>query len=277
MARNAERIPIAEAPNPPETPDPAPTAEQPLTVNIPVNFVELPSAGRFYADEHPLYSQPVVEIKFMTTREEEILNSPTLVRRGLAIDRLIQSLLIDKKIKVQSLLIGDKNAILVAARSDAYGSDYNINVTCPICTERDQISCDLEELSHKELADDVEINENRNVIITLPRTKAKVELRFLTGQDEEVINKFSKKGKKYKMENNLSLQYKQMIVSINGDPSRLKIAEFIDKMPAFDSRYLRTKYQEIAPDVDLGFDFYCQHCGEEQRMEVPITVNFFWP
>ena len=278
MARNATRIQTVQEDKPELTsPQQPATVEQPLTVNIPTNFVELPSAGRYYPQEHPLHNQEVVEIKFMTTKEEEILNSPALVQRGLAIDRLIRSVLVNKSIDSKTLLIGDKNAILVAARSDAYGSDYEIGVTCPVCAEKNEVLIDLSELSFKENESDIKMSEKGTPLLTLPRTQAEVELRFLTGKDEEIITKFSKKAKKRGIENNLTLQYKQMIVSIDGDSSVIKISNFISDMPAFDSRYLRKKYHEACPDIDLGFDFSCQYCGEEQQMEVPITVNFFWP
>ena len=185
----------------------------------------------------------------------------------------------DKSIKPNTLLLGDKNAILTAARIDAYGSDYSVNITCPQCSEISETVVDLSSFKPKatQATEDAEVNDKGNLILKLPRSGALVEVRFLTTHDEEIINKFAKKNKKVGIEKMITLQYKQMIISINGSESILNISRFIDSMPAFDSKYLRTTYQELAPDMDLNFDFGCPHCDTDQQMEVPITVGFFWP
>ena len=283
MSRNAERLASHNATTETThnaTPETTPAStEQSLTFKVPTSFVELPSEGKFYSAEHALCNQNVVEIKNMTTREEEILNSQSLIQRGLAVDRLVESILVDKSIEASSLLLGDKNAILTAARIDAYGENYDVTITCPVCSEPNETVIDLSSLKRKnpESMENIEINNKGNVVLELPRTGAVVELRFLTTKDEGIINKFTKKNKKLGLEKMITLQYKQMIVSVNGSESILDISKFIGSMPAYDSRFLRKKYQEIVPDLDLGFNFACRLCGEEQSLEVPITVGFFWP
>ena len=90
---------------------------------FPTEMVDLPSKGYFYANGHPL-SSGKVEVKYMTAKEEDILTSQNLIQQGLVIDKLLQSLIVDKSIKLGDLLIGDKNAIMVAARVLGYGKDY---------------------------------------------------------------------------------------------------------------------------------------------------------
>merc|ERR1712072_741327 len=96
-------------------------------------FVELPSGGQFYHKNHPLYKKEVVEIRYMTARDEDVLTSPTLLRKGLALDKFIQGIIVDQNVKVDDLLIADKSAIMIAARTTGYGPEYTIKVRCPEC------------------------------------------------------------------------------------------------------------------------------------------------
>ena len=121
---------------------PAPTApvstqapeEGGLAYVVPTEFVELPSRGEHYPEDHPFQNKEVVEIRHMTAKDEDILTSRSLLKKGLAIDRLIQSILVDKTVDTDSLLIGDKNAILVQTRIHAYGPTYDTRVLCPACS-----------------------------------------------------------------------------------------------------------------------------------------------
>jgi hypothetical protein len=70
--------------------------------------VDLPSQGRFYAQGHPLHGQDSIEIKQMTAKEEDILTSRTLLKKGVALDKLIESLIVNKAINPSTLLIGDR-------------------------------------------------------------------------------------------------------------------------------------------------------------------------
>jgi len=268
MSRNVKRIrkpsepPIQSAP------------EQPLTYSPPTTHVSLPSGGAFYPPEHPLHGEDAIEVKHMTTREEEILTSPTLMKTGLVVDRLIESVVVNKRITPESLLLGDKNAILVGLRIDAYGEEYEIEVNCPTCTSTRSPRIDLTTLG---TVGEGESTANGTFLVELPRTGAKVELRPLTGKDEKELAKTAKKHQKYGLaDRHLTLQYQLMIVSVNGDSNPLAITSFVENLPAFDSRELRKAYKKINPDVDMRFNFQCDICSHEQVMEVPITANFFW-
>ena len=87
-----------------------------LSYVAPTEHVELPSEGRYYPPGHPLYKQDTVEIRYMTARDEDILSSQALLRKGLAIDRMLENLFTNQEITVDDLLVGDKNALVLAAR-----------------------------------------------------------------------------------------------------------------------------------------------------------------
>ena len=264
--------------------DPAPAvaeATNTLEFSTPTEIVDLPSKGRFYSEGHPLHNQETIEIKYMTAKDEDILTSPTLLKKGLAIDRFIQNVLLDKRIKVPSLLSGDKNAILVSSRINGFGAEYTTKVTCPNCATVSENSFDLSEVQAYE-GDDVEdydivATEHNTFVIKLPRTKFEVEVRLLTSKDEnELAAKMQANKKRSAHETNLTDQLRKIIVSVNGNDELKTIDLFMANLPAFDSRYLRAAYQKVVPGLDMTQYFACQACGFEKEVDIPLTVDFFW-
>ena len=262
--------------------DPAPAvAQAPTTLDFSTPTEILPSKGRFYPEGHPLHNQETVEIKYMTAKDEDILTSPSLLKKGLAIDRFIRNILLDKRIGVQTLLSGDKNAILVSSRINGFGADYTTKVNCPACTVPSENTFDLSEV---EIYDgdafeehDVVTTDHGTFIVKLPRTKFEVEVRLLTNQDEnELAAKMKANKKRSAHETNLTDQLRKIIVSINGVEDLGTINQFLANLPAFDSRYLRAAYQKVVPGLDMTQHFACETCGYEKEVDIPLTVDFFW-
>lgn len=263
--------------SPPETNSPL----TPLEFVIPTEFVELPSRGEFYPEGHPLHKQDSVEIKHMTAKEEDLLTSRTLIKKGIVLDRFLSSILIDKNIDTNSLLIGDKNAILVAARISGYGPIYETKVACPSCGEKSDFAFNLEddlELQEPEEQDLPELLDNGNFIIEAPLTGWQIECKLLTGEDETKMARKQENNRKVGIKNDSQLidQLNMIIVSISGHTDRATINQAIQVMPASDSRHLRTTYQKCVPNVDLTQVFTCSVCDHSQPMEVPLSADFFW-
>jgi predicted RNA-binding Zn-ribbon protein involved in translation (DUF1610 family) len=245
----------------------------------PTEFIEIPSGGRYYAPGHPLHNQETIEIKHMTAKEEDILTSKTLLKNGRALDKLISNVICDKNIKSQGLLLCDRNAIIIAARSSGYGSDYHTKVTCPNCGTVSKRTFDLSEpviyggdnWQHY----DIEKLENGNHMITLPVSNFKVEVRLLDGKDELTIFKLvqSKKNEA----NSITEQMSMFIVSVEGHTQKNVIKHFIENVPSSQSRYLRDAFHCITPSIKIVRDFECDECGYEQEMEVSLGTDFFWP
>ena len=264
--------------------DPAPAAAEvsnTLDFSTPTEIVDLPSKGRFYSEGHPLHNQETIEIKYMTAKDEDILTSPTLLKKGLAVDRFMQNIVINKRINVQSLLSGDKNAILVASRINGFGADYTTKVTCPACATVAENTFDLSEVQEylgDDLGDyDISPTEQGTFIVKLPRTGFEVEVRLLNNRDEnELAAKMQQKKKRSAHETNLTDQLRKIIVSVNGVEELNIINQFIANLPAFDSRYLRAAYLRVVPGLDMTQDFTCEACGFEKEVDIPLTVDFFW-
>ena len=243
---------------------------------VPTELVELPTRGVFYPEGHSLHNKQEIEIKTMTAKEEDLLVNKSLLQKGVALDRVLQSLIVDPRIRLEDLFIGDKNAIIVAARISAYGSDYNVNVSCPGCNVSQKYSFDLEENNIRFIKDiDVEgvvLTERGTFRMVLPKSEAAIEVKLLSGHDEKQLL-----GKGKKSDPSLTQQFKTFITSVNNVEDRALVNQFIDVMPAYDSKYLRETYSKIIPNIDLTQYFECSNCGHSQDMEVPFTVEFFWP
>jgi hypothetical protein len=258
------------------------TQNSPLSFVAPTEFVDLPSKGQLYPEGHPLKGKDKVEIKFMTAKEEDILTSRSLIKKGVAIDRMLESLLVDRAIKVENLLLGDKNALIVGARISGYGASYKTNITCPSCGVNCKHDFDLEKLTHVK-ADNLEdlgvtLTNNNTFTFNLPKTKATVEVRPLTGKDELELSELIEKKKKANLpEESSTSQMKTYLVSVNGNRDKNVIKQFVDNLPALDARQMRLIYRQIVPNVDMTQQFICSSCAFEQDMEVPFTVDFFWP
>jgi len=268
--------------NPVPGPTQGPGQSSLLNFSMPTEIVDLPSKGMFYPKNSTLSGRESIEIKFMTAKDEDILTSPSLLKKGVAIDRMLENIILDKTINPTDLLIGDRNALLVAARVTGYGRAYEVNVTCPSCGETHDNEFDLgdyEQYYKNETEEgSFNITENGSLQIELPKTGFMVEFRPLNGRDENQMAK----ARLMKVKNNLPSSqltdmFKRMIVSINGVDDRSQISEFVDNMPALDSRFLRLAYQDAVPNLELSQAVECPHCGYTTEMEVPITGEFFWP
>ena len=171
----------------------------------PTEFVDLPSEGKYYPEGHPLNGVNSVEIRYMTAKDEDILTSQTLLKRGIAIERLLQNIIVDKTIKIDELLVGDKNALIVAARITGYGEGYDINITCPVCSVSSPHTVDLSELRTNYVSDDilkefdVEKTSNGTFIVSLPKSKVNVEVKLLNGRDERQLSARSEQRKKHNL------------------------------------------------------------------------------
>ena len=274
--RPSEPPPLNNIQESPTNPEAQPQALQFVT---PTEFVELPTKGRFYPEGHPLHNVDVVEIKHMTAKDEDILTSKALLKKGLAIDRFLQNIIVDKRIRVEDLYVGDKNAIIVSSRINGYGREYSTRVTCPVCSSADEFTFDLgtakvktpDEAECKHLSED-------KFLVKLPKMNVDVIIRLLTGKDEKKLLQINERAKKQKMpEANLTTQLMMFIVSVNDVSDPLVIRNLVQNMPASDSRFLRDAYKNLCPDIDLTQWYSCDVCGNEEEMEVPFTTDFFWP
>ena len=239
---------------------------------FPTEMVELPSKGYFYYDGHPL-SSGKVEVKYMTAKEEDILTSQNLIQQGTVIDKLLESLIVDKSIKLEDLLIGDKNAIMVAARILGYGKNYEFTY------DGEEHKVDLSTLNPIDL-DFSKFTKGKNEFnFKLPNSEREIVFKLLTQKDENEVDSelVARKKLNKHQSTELTTRMKKMILSVDGNSDRTFINNFIDnEFLSIDSLAFRQYLAEITPDVDMNTTVV-NSAGEEIEVTLPVTLRFFWP
>ena len=241
-------------------------------VKFPTEVVDLPSQGLLYPKDSPL-SSGTIEIKYMTAREEDILTSANLIKKGIVIDKLLEALIVDKSIKLDDMLLGDKNAILIASRILAYGKEYEVEI------DGKEVVVDLTTLKEKKLDEKIVVNGSNEFDFQLPATKRKLTFKLLTQSDEKSMDKeiegYKKIGDGIGYETTTRL--KHQILSVDGDAKKASINSFVDnEFLSRDSRDFRAHVNSINPDVEMK-SVYIDEDGNEKEFTVPMTVTFLWP
>jgi len=237
---------------------------------FPTEVVELPSKGLLYAKESPL-SSGTIEMKYMTAKEEDILTNQNFITNGTVIDKLLQALIVDKSINYSDLLVGDKNALLVAARILGYGADYEFDY------QGEKVTVDLTQIKNKDLSDNLNTEGKNEFSYTTPSTETLLTFKLLTHGDENKIEREIKGLKKINKESSaeLSTRLKYIILSVNGSTEQQDIRSFVDnRFLARDSRAFRKHIADIMPDADIRF---YPDGGSEEGVQIPIGIGFFWP
>jgi len=244
---------------------------------FPTEEVTLPSKGLIYPPENPL-SKGVVEMKYMTAKEEDILTNESYIKKGTVIDKLLQSLIVTP-INYDDLVIGDKNALLVASRVLGYGKDYTFKVKNKQ-GEDEEHTIDLTELEDKELQEEFLLEKGKNEFeFTLPTTKKVITFKLLNTRDERKIDAEVKSLKQTtKVENLLTTRLKHMILSVDGDYETKTIRDFVDnQFLSKDTRAFRDYLAKIQPDVDMKITLEMEDGDVKEDIQLPIGITFLWP
>jgi len=240
---------------------------------FPSEVIDLPSGGKVYPKESPL-SDGKLEIKYMTAREEDILTSQNLIKKGIVIDKLMDSLILTEGVSSDDLVVGDKNAVMVAARILAYGPEYECEISHPSGTGKKTFTFNLADCPFKKLPDDINSNEFE---IKLPISKSTITFKLLNGKDEreitEELNQVNKLGTEVSPE--LTTRLRHVITSVEGDSSTNIITSFVQNLLARDSIFLREEIARVSPDIELEQEVEWE--GETVKVGIPMTVQFFWP
>jgi hypothetical protein len=245
--------------------------------SFPTEVIDLPSKGLIYPESSPL-SSGTIELKYMSAKEEDILTNANFIEKGIVIDKLLQSMIVDKKIDYNELISGDKNAILFAARILGYGSEYPIEITDKY-GKKIPVTIDLSSLKNKEIDKSLFVEGKNEFDFILPQSKVTVTFKLLNSKDEATIDA-ELKGLKKAFPNDsfdITTRLKHQIVAINGDSSAEKVRYFVDNMLLTDSRALRKYINEITPDLELTFSYEDSKGDVVEGVSIPMNINFLYP
>ena len=235
--------------------------------------IDLPSEGRVYPKDSPLATGKI-EIKYMTAREEDILTSQNLIKKGVVIDKLLDSLILTSGVKADDLILGDKNAVMVAIRVLAYGPEYACEVINPNTGNTFNHTFNLADCPFKKLPKEINTNSFE---LTLPISKIKISFKLLTGKDEKLIDEELKQLNKVGTEVSpeLTTRLRHTVTSVDGDNSAATINKFVENLLSRDSLYMRQEIAKVSPDIELQQEIELE--GDTVTVDIPMTVNFFWP
>ena len=244
----------------------------------PVETINLPSGGKYYPKGHPLRENGgLLELKYMTAKEEDILTSTNLIQNGTVIDKLLESLVVHEGVKAVDLTTGDVNAVLLASRVLAYGKDYNVKFECQECQSPIEVVVDLTQLeSPDELLDADDsghchfTTDNGLEIVIKPLLRG--EELTIERNNKIVDTKYNKRAS-----SEVTSRLKTIIVSINGETDKNVLMSMIDNLVVADTKKIREELVKINPTVDTMLEFTCENCSHTMKGGMPIGVDFFWP
>ena len=255
--------------------------DTPKKFEFPSEVVDLPSQGYFYDPTSPLASGKI-DIKYMTAREEDILTSQNLIKKGVVLDRLLEALIVTPGVQLNDILVGDKNAIFVASRILAYGKDYKVKFKDPSNNEDVEDTIDLAKIEPKEFDFEKHDRGSNMFSFELPYSKKNIHWSLLTHRDEQNIDAELKSMKKFSKNKHetaeVTTRLKYVIKALDGDEDKSKIKSFVDRdLLARDSLAFREYIKENTPDLDMTFNFESDDTGYTERMTIPLGVDFFYP
>lgn len=276
MGRNSDRLGRDNKAEPAE----APPTMSPLNFVAPTEIVDLPSKGQGYPEGHPLNGKDFIEIRYMTAKDEDTLANQSLLKKGIALERVLENIIIDANISPLSLLVCDRNAIVIRARATAYGANYDAIVSCPKCATKNMMTFDLMSpkieggLKEGEASDVTYIGDGLYQT-KMPGTKFTVKFRLANGEDENRIMEMAISGKT--VEFGAVEQYKKMIKSVEGFTEEEVIHSYVDNMIVTDASHLKKCLKGCTTSIRISETLTCKNCSNEQEVDVPFGTDFFWP
>ena len=261
------------------------------TFVVPTEFVDLPTRGSFYADTSTMYGVERVEVKYMTAKEEDILVNQDYVSRGIVFDKLVESIMVDKSIKVEDISDIDKVAIMASARKTGYGESFVQNFTCEACKKDVDFEFNLETLIENALGESEEnpegasFDEEKGLFTyDLPVSKYKVVCKVLNNDDFKYLIDLEKQRNKHSIHFSYTVEFLRKIIVEVIDTKRSNnpitnpevISQFLDYIPALDSKKLKTVHNSLTPSFRLHQEVECPSCKTTQEKEVPFSWAWFW-
>lgn len=252
--------------------------EQKNEFAFPTEIIKLPSKGLLYPPDSPL-SKGEIEIKYMTAKEEDILSTQSYLTNGVIMDKVCESIIVTPGVKYDDMLLGDRNAIVIAARMYGYGPEYKTSVVSP---EGKTIPfvIDLSTIKYKEFDESI-ITKGQNLFtFVLPSSKRTIKFKLQTVGDQKKINADLmglKKHNRLAPEANLTTRLRFMIQEVDGKTDQSTINKFIMNMLALDTRALREYIQQVQPDIDLSQEVEDPDTGEFFRSNIKIGLDIFYP
>lgn len=233
-------------------------------ISLPHDVVPLPSEGIFYKSK-----KKSIKVGYLTAADENIIMAGS---DNLAVN-LLRNKIYEPDFKVEEMLEGDVEAVLIFLRNTAFGPDILITTTDPKTGKQFQVSVMLDQLT---ILKGQEPNPDGTFITTLPKSNSTVKLKPLTYGELREISKTIDSYPQGRVAPSVTLRLQKQIVEINGITDKGEIAKFIEQLPISDSKYIRNFMNENEPRLDMS-KVVTTPSGERLTVNVGFGVDFFRP
>lgn len=229
--------------------------EQTKKNKLPVTIVDLPSNGKVYPEDHPLHSGKI-EMRYMTAYDEDILTDASYVKNGVVFDKLLESI-ITTPIVISDIIEADKDALIIAARIHAYGSEYPVSVVDPATSKSIDAIVDLYKLTAKPFT--LTPDKNGEFLYEI-NTETQIKFTYRINTADDTISKYLLAS----------------ITEINGNRSKADIESFIRyEFLAGPAKKFRKYIIDNAPGLNMTYDFEGDG-GSTFNARFPIGIDLFW-
>jgi len=233
-------------------------------LTLPHDVVQLPSKGIFYKNK-----KKAIKVGYLTANDENILlgssDDITLT--------LLRNKIYEPDVKVEDLIEGDVEAILIFLRNTSFGPEMEVTVTDPSTQKPFTTKVILDTLS---ISSGQEPDDDGTFTTVLPKTGSKVKLKPLTYGEINEIARMVDNYPKGRTAPRITWRLQKQIVEIDGNSDKLEISQFIEQMPIMDSKYIRNFMNANEPRLDMTKEIQAPS-GERLRVNVGFGVEFFRP
>ena len=231
---------------------------------LPHDVVPLPSQGIFYKNK-----KKSLKIGYLTASDENIIMAGA---SDLTLN-LLRAKIYEPDIKVEELIEGDVESILIFLRNTGFGPEITLNLTDPVTKKPFQSKVVLDQLP---VISGQKPNDDGTFVITLPKTQSSVKLKPLTYGEILEIGKLSETYPQGRVVPKITWRLQKEIIEVDGSTDKSVIAKFIETMPISDSKFVRKFMNENEPRLDMTKTIMAPS-GENLTVNVGFGVEFFRP
>jgi hypothetical protein len=232
--------------------------------SLPHDVVPLPTQGVFYKNK-----KKSIKVGYLTANDENIL-----MAGGTDMTQtLLRSKIYEPDIRVEELMEGDIEAILIFLRNTAFGPEMELNLIDPSTKKPFKGTVRLDEL---EIIKGITPSEDGTFITTLPKSQTTVKLKPMSYGEILEIQRLGDSYPQGRTIPRITWRLNKQIIEINGITDKAEIAKFIEQMPIADSKYIRQFMDDNEPRLDLKRTILAPS-GEKLTVNVGFGVDFFRP
>ncbi len=149
------------------------------------DVLPLPSKGQCYPKNSPLRCGRI-PVAYLTAADENIIASPNVYRDGKLLDIILDRKILDKRINVNDLCSGDRDAIILWLRGTSYGEDFPISATNPETGKQYNVTISLSQFDYNKF----ELEGDENGLFDFKTNNGDlIKFKFFTNEDEELLRK----------------------------------------------------------------------------------------